>query len=135
MNNIFTILVIIIITTIIYRFSINPRGGSIQKTTISYKMDFDVLTVTTELKSINFTSAVVAKNIWMSNTNQRKNQIDTTAPTASTTPSTSTSTTTTTTTTASTSQYQSATVSEPDPPPYFVKLEDETETSPHHRIV
>jgi hypothetical protein len=98
-------------------------------------MDFDVLTVTTELKSINFTSAVVAKNIWMSNTNQRKNQIDTTAPTASTTPSTSTSTTTTTTTTASTSQYQSATVSEPDPPPYFVKLEDETETSPHHRIV
>jgi hypothetical protein len=101
-------------------------------------MDFDVLTVTTELKSINFTSAVVAKNIWMSNTNQRKNQIETTAPTASTTasttPSTST-TTTTTTTTASTSQDQSATVSEQDPPPYFVKLEDETETSPHHRIV
>jgi hypothetical protein len=102
-------------------------------------MDFDVLTVTTELKSINFTSAVVAKNIWISNTNQRKNQIETTAPTASTTPSTtastSTTTTTTTTTTASTSQDQSATVSEPDPPPYFVKLEDETETSPHHRIV
>ena len=49
------------------RFNLNPEGGSIQRTTISYKMDVDNLVVTTELKSINFASAIQAKNIWMAN--------------------------------------------------------------------
>ena len=109
------------------------------------------MTVTTELKSINFTSAVIAKNVWMAVTNQRKNQTDSTVPTTTTaTPttaemsassSTASATTALTTTTLATStttaasttttslprkQDQDATVFEEGPPAYFVILENET---------
>ena len=68
----------------------NPEGGSIQRTTISYKMDVDNLVVTTELKSINFASAIQAKNIWMANASLLKNNNKqlTTTTTAATTPGT-----------------------------------------------
>ena len=70
------------------RFNLNPDGGSIQRTTISYKMDVDNLVVTTELKSVNFASAIQAKNIWMANASLLKKngkELTTTAATTATT--------------------------------------------------
>ena len=59
-------------------------------------MDTDILTVTTEQKSIKFSAVVLAKNVWLASTSQKKVPTDnvdltTTATTTTTTAATSTS--------------------------------------------
>ena len=59
-------------------------------------MDTDILTVTTEQKSIKFYAVVLAKNVWLASTSQKKVPTDnvdltTTATTTTTTAATSTS--------------------------------------------
>ena len=60
-------------------------------------MDTDILTVTTEQKSIKFSAVVLAKNVWLASTSQKK------VPTDNVDLTTTTTTAVTTTTTAATS--------------------------------